>query len=161
MDLAGDRKLVPVVNTIYAEYDPGLSPDNRWLAYSSDENGNRELYVTSFPGTGSKWQVSNSGIAISSAGNLRVVDWSSDGRNLNYRQGDKIFTVEVRGDANKPEFSAPREVVSIPHDLSLISILADGKRILATRTVGQHSAAPLNLVLNWPHLMQRGSAAED
>src|SRR5260370_11571324 len=61
MDLAGDRKLVPVLNSPYAERDPKLSPDNKWLAYTSNENGCPELYVTAFPGDGSQEHGSRGG----------------------------------------------------------------------------------------------------
>jgi len=152
MDLGGDRKLVPVLNSPYAERDAKSSPDNKWLAYTSNENGGLELYVTPFPGGGSKWQVSSGGVA-SSMGTTSVVDWSTDGKSLHYRQGDKIYAVEVRTGGSKPEFSAPKELMSIPLDVDLISILPDGKRILATRPVGQHSASPMNLALNWQHLL--------
>jgi len=83
-----------------------------------------------------------------------VVDWSPDGKNLHYRQGDKIYRVEVRVDGNKPEFSEPKVLTSIPQDIDLLSIMADGKRILATRPVGQRTSPPQNLVLNWQHLLQ-------
>jgi Tol biopolymer transport system component len=153
MDLAGDRKLVPMLNGPYAERDPKLSPDNKWLAYTSDENGGPELYLTPFPGGGSKWQVSSGGVTLS-IGTTSVVDWSPDGNSLHYLQGDKLYTVEVRTAGSKPEFSAPKELMSIPQGVDAISILSDGKRILATRPVGQHSASPQNLVLNWQHLLQ-------
>jgi Tol biopolymer transport system component/predicted Ser/Thr protein kinase len=154
MDLTGDRKLVPVLNSSYDEGDPKLSPDNKWLAYSSNENGGRELYVTPFPGGGSKWQVSNGGVPAFSDNSMSVADWSPDGKSLHYRQGDKIYEVEASTGGNKPEFSAPKELMSIPHDVDLVSIMPDGKRTLATRPVGQHSASPMALVLNWQHLLQ-------
>jgi Tol biopolymer transport system component len=50
MDLTGDRKLVPLLNSPYAELDARLSPDDKWLAYTTDETGSLELYVTPFPG---------------------------------------------------------------------------------------------------------------
>jgi Tol biopolymer transport system component len=153
MDLAGDRKLAPVLNSSFDESDPKLSPDNKWLAYSSNENGGRELYVTPFPGGGSKWQVSSGGVS-SSDNNVSVADWSPDGKSLYYRQGDKIYTVEVRSTGSKPGFSAPQELLSIPHDVDLISIMPDGKHTLAIRPVGHHSASPMNLALNWQRLLQ-------
>jgi Tol biopolymer transport system component len=153
MDLAGDRKLVPVLNTPYAERDPKLSPDNKWLAYTSDENGAVELYVTPFPGGGSKWQVSSGGVVETDA-NENAEDWAPDGKSLYYRNGDKVYIVEVRTDGSKPEFSAPKELMTIPQGVDLISILPDGKRILAIRSVGQRSASPQNLVLNWQHLVR-------
>lgn len=38
-----------------------FSPDTRWVAYASNENGRWEIYVTSFPDARGKWQISNSG----------------------------------------------------------------------------------------------------
>ena len=153
MDLAGDRKLLPVLNTPYAERDPKLSPDNKWLAYTSDENGALELYITPFPEGGSKWQVSSGGVVKTDA-NANAEDWAPDGKSLYYRYGDKVYVVEVRTDGSKPEFSAPKELMTIPQGVDLISILPDGKRILAIRSVGQRSASPQNLVLNWQHLVR-------
>jgi Tol biopolymer transport system component/predicted Ser/Thr protein kinase len=154
MDLKGDRKLAPVLNSRYAERDAKLSPDNKWLAYSSNENGGVDLYVTPFPEGGSKWQVSSGGVEVPVGGATSLVDWSPDGKSLYYRQGDKLYTVEVRTGGSKPDFSAPKELTSIPHDIDLISIMPDGKRILATRPVGQRSASPMDLVLNWQHLLK-------
>jgi serine/threonine protein kinase/Tol biopolymer transport system component len=154
VDLAGDRKVLPVLNSQYDEADASLSPDNKWLAYTSNENGTREVYVTSFPGAGLKWQISN-GLASEFADSyVRVADWSPDGKSLYYRQADKIYTVEVSNSLSKPEFSAPKEMMTVPHDIDLISIMADGKRILATRPVGQRSDPPMDLALNWLHLVQ-------
>jgi Tol biopolymer transport system component len=151
-DLAGDRKLTPVVNSPYDESDPRLSPDDKWLAYTSNENGQTELYVMPFPGSGGKWQVSSGGIDMQFDGN--VEDWSPDGKSLYYHHSGKIYAVEVRINGDKPEFSAPKELMSIPEDMDLISILSDGKRILGTRPVGQRIAYPQNLVLNWQHLVR-------
>ena len=154
VDLAGDRNVVPVLNSQYDEADASLSPDNKWLAYTSNENGSRELYVTSFPGGGSKWQVSNGLASEFSDSTLREVDWSPDGKSLHYRQADKIYTVDVSIVSSKPEFSPPKEMMTIPRDLELISIMADGKRILATRPVGQRSSPSMDLTINWEHSLR-------
>jgi Tol biopolymer transport system component len=153
MDVTGNRKLTPMLTSPYAEVNAKLSPDDKWLVYGSDENGQMELYVTPFPGGGFKWQVSSGGVA-SNDNNTSVVDWSPDGKSLYYRQGDKIYTVDVRVDGNKPEFSAPKVLMSLPKGIELLSILTDGKRILATRPVGQLAASPQSLVLNWQRLVQ-------
>jgi eukaryotic-like serine/threonine-protein kinase len=44
-DLKGDRKLVPLLNSSYAETHAKLSPDGRWLAYISDDSGRPEIYL--------------------------------------------------------------------------------------------------------------------
>jgi Tol biopolymer transport system component len=66
------------------QYTPRLSPDGRWLAYTSDEGmtgkstGRDEVYVRPFPNTGSaKWQVS--------AGGGYEPRWSWNGRELYYK----------------------------------------------------------------------------
>jgi hypothetical protein len=110
--------------------------------------------VTSFPGGGSKWQVSNGLASEFSDSTLREVDWSPDGKSLHYRQADKIYTVDVSIVSGKPEFSPPKEMMTIPRDFELISIMADGKRILATRPVGQRSSPSMDLTINWEHSLR-------
>jgi hypothetical protein len=44
----GDKKEYQLSNSPFDEQTPQLSPDGRWLAYSSDETGNYEIYVQSF-----------------------------------------------------------------------------------------------------------------
>ena len=69
----------PFVNTAFSEVQPVFSPDGRWLAYSSNESGDYDLYVRPFPGPGGKWQVSSGG------GNYPK--WSRNGKELFYRTG--------------------------------------------------------------------------
>jgi serine/threonine protein kinase/Tol biopolymer transport system component len=63
LPLEGDRKpflIVPHSASSYAGAGR-LSPDGRWLAYSSNESGQTEVYVIPFRGGQGKWQVSQSG----------------------------------------------------------------------------------------------------
>jgi eukaryotic-like serine/threonine-protein kinase len=147
MDLQAERKLVPLLTSPYGEFDARLSSNDKWLAYTSNETGRLELYVTSFPAAGSKWQVSNSGVSQNDVSS--VMDWSPDGKHLYYQQGDKIYDVELHDNGGKPDFSAPREIASLPPSVLVISILPDGKQILVARPVGDNAAYPLELLLNW------------
>jgi len=61
LDLRDTTRLVPVATTPAAEEQAVFSPDGRWLAYSSDESGRREVYVVSVPDLGRKQQVSREG----------------------------------------------------------------------------------------------------
>ena len=66
-----------LVATPAEELSPAVSPDNRWMAYSSNESGRREIYVRPFPDAGgSRFQVSTSG------GTNPV--WNRNGRELFY-----------------------------------------------------------------------------
>jgi Tol biopolymer transport system component len=64
-----------------------LSPTGRWLAYVSDERGRDEVYVLSYPEPEAKQQISRDG--------GREPVWSRDGRELFYRNGDKMMVVDV------------------------------------------------------------------
>ena len=152
MDLLGERKIVPLLNTPYEEVDGRLSTDDKWLPYVSNETGRLELYVTPFPGPGPKWRVSNGGI-FGREQNY-VMDWSADGKNLRYQQGDKIYNVEVHNHRNELEFSAPKEIFTLTGDPIVLAILPDGKRILGARRVGDGTSIPIDLVLNWQHLVR-------
>jgi Tol biopolymer transport system component len=145
MDLQGEKKLVPVLNGPAAERNGHVSPDGKWLAYISNETGTDEIFVTSFPVPGSRWQVSSGGTTSSG-------EWSADGKNVRYRKGEKIFNVEVHSGASKPDFSVPRELLSLPTNILDISILPDDKRILAVRPSGDSTPVPIDFVLNWEHL---------
>ncbi len=73
-----DTVPVPIVATPAAERNPALSPDGRWLAYTSDETGSDEVYVVPFPdASGGKWRISNDG-------GLEPL-WAHSGRELFYR----------------------------------------------------------------------------
>ncbi len=63
-----------------AEYSPMLSPDGRWLAYVSNEDGRYEVRVTSFPEVRERWRISTEGGAEPA--------WSHDGRELYYIADD-------------------------------------------------------------------------
>lgn len=60
-DDASRAQPVPFVTTDAADYQAKISPDGRWIAYSSGETGRDEVYVQRFPTKGSKQQVSPAG----------------------------------------------------------------------------------------------------
>jgi Tol biopolymer transport system component len=83
-----ERKYRPLLHEKYLEAQPRISPNGRWLAYTSDESGSKEIYVRPFPEVeGGRWQVSTSG------GDSPL--WSPDGRELFYRNGDAVMAVPV------------------------------------------------------------------
>ena len=69
VDMARDRKVIHLINTPFHESNPTFSPDGRWLAFTSNESGQTELYVQAFEPGESPRLVEN---AISSPGKERA-----------------------------------------------------------------------------------------
>jgi DNA-binding winged helix-turn-helix (wHTH) protein/Tol biopolymer transport system component len=71
LPLTGDRKPISLFAT-RGDSRANISPDGRWVAYQSSESGRTEVYVQSFPPSGSKWQVSTDGArSLTGAGMAR------------------------------------------------------------------------------------------
>ena len=80
-----DSTQVPIVATPFSEYHPALSPDGRWVAYTSNESGTNEIYVRPFPEAGGgRWQVSN-------GGGVQPL-WSPDGHELFFLDASSRLT---------------------------------------------------------------------
>ena len=88
LTLFGEHKASPLFDEseVTRTY-PQISPDGRQLAYTSDETGREEVYVQPFPVRGDKQQVS--------VGGGEEPRWSSDGRQLFFRHGDRLMAVDV------------------------------------------------------------------
>ncbi len=88
-----DKKVEPLLASNFREADPNISPDGRWLAYTSSESGRLEVYVRPFPAGAGRWQVSDTG-----GGFPR---WAGNGRELFYRVDDGIMSasIEAVGDS--------------------------------------------------------------
>ena len=154
-----DQKAQPFLRRSYEETAPQFSPDGKWLAYSSDESGRREIYVQPYPGPGGKWQISTDG------GQEPV--WNPKGGELFYRSGSKIMAVDVnQGTGNREQgtgavatsFSAgkPRMLFEGPYlptaaSFPYYDVSPDGQRFLMLKPVETQTSAPtqINVVLGW------------
>ena len=74
--LRGDTVPRPVRNTLAEEFEPEISADGRWMAYTSTESGIMEVYLTPFPSAAGRWPVS--------VGGGRDPVWSRDGKSITY-----------------------------------------------------------------------------
>jgi len=95
LPLQGSAKPRPLIATPFDEYGSSLSPDGKWLAYTSLESGAYEIYVRPFPDLAGKWQISTSG-------GLEP-RWSSDGQTLYFYKGTQMMTVPI---TTRPSFAA-------------------------------------------------------
>jgi Tol biopolymer transport system component len=130
----------PFFKSTFNDSWPSISPDGRWLAYTSNESTKSEVYVRTFQpsatSAGGKWQVSNNGGSFP--------HWSLNGHELMYQSADQVMTVSytVSGTA----FIAGKTHVWID-SLSGASrygwdLAPDGKRIVALVPVATAKAPP-------------------
>jgi Tol biopolymer transport system component len=125
-----------------------FSPDGKWVAYSSNETGRWEIYVTSFPEARGKWQVSTGG--------GEQPRWRGDGKELFYLSPDAEMmaapvTTGANFDAGTPVAlfqTNPRQPVPL-FDLFAYDVTRDGQRFLILTQLKQAETAPMSIVLNW------------
>jgi Tol biopolymer transport system component len=153
--LAGERKPFPFLQTPFDERQGRFSPDGRWIAYASNESGAWQVYVRSFPTSSGQWQVSTNGGA--------QPQWRRDGRELFYVSADrKLMAVDVTAHGPTFDVGVPRELfvmhissISMPGPRNIYTATKDGQRFLVSSLVGDPSASPTTVVLNWTADLKR------
>ena len=155
LPLAGDRKPVPFLQSPFSETWPQISPDGKWIAYTSNETGRNEIYVRPFPTGEGKWQISTNGGTFSR--------WRGDSKELFYMgvaSLGKMISVKVNPAGPTFEYGDPVELfdsgyVNFTHGLNYhtYAVSPDGQRFLIPRPestgTGDAASAPITVVLNW------------
>jgi serine/threonine-protein kinase len=131
-----------IAATQFSEWTPRLSPDSKWVAYSSNESGTYQVYVRPFPGPGARFQVSTGG------GEMPV--WSRDGRHLYFITDREIIANDL---AFAPTFNVTRRATVAEGDFASLSrghavydVMPDGKGLLLIKAVNDGQTI---IVLNW------------
>jgi dipeptidyl aminopeptidase/acylaminoacyl peptidase len=78
-----EKRATPLLDSPFREGFPQLSPDGRWLAYTSNSSGSNQLFVQSFPSGRGLWQATTAGVASAR--------WRGDGRELITMQALQAF----------------------------------------------------------------------
>lgn len=143
---AESGKAAPFLATAFNERDGRISPDGRWLAYSSDESGTFEVYVRSFPRPGFKRQLSGEG------GSQPL--WRRDGKELFYLAADgRLMAIATRlgpsfaADAPKALFDS--RLAASSSDAPLYDATPDGRRFLLSLRQDPRVSPAMSVVLNW------------
>src|SRR5262249_50372528 len=145
MSLAGDSALKAFVKT--PGYDGGaqFSPDGRWLAYASNESGQFEVYVQPYPGPDRKRPVSTKGGTHPK--------WNRNGKELFYRDGNKMMVVGVSTRDGEINLSTPRVLFDQRYlfgsaqTVANFDVSLDGQRFVMVKD--DSASGRLNIVLNW------------
>jgi Tol biopolymer transport system component len=146
----GDAVLIPIkggaprvlVSTPAYEGGPQLSPDEKWITYSSNVSGRMEVYLARVDGP-ERYPVSTGG----GVGAL----WTPDGHRILFRNKHQFLAVDVTVSKAGVTLSAPKMLfdrryafgpnVTIPN----YSLSRDGREFLVVSAGAGH----LSLILNW------------
>jgi dipeptidyl aminopeptidase/acylaminoacyl peptidase len=138
----GDRKPRPLIQTPADEGSAQLSPDGRWLVYTSNESGVTEVYVQPFPPSGAKSLISRDGGT--------EPRWRADGKELYYLAPDRtMMAVDVHAGAAF-DSGTPTRLFRLPAiNLGEINyvVAKDGRFLVNVRV--QQTGTTMTVVTDW------------
>ena len=140
------------LDTAFDELHPLLSPDGRYLTYTSNESGRIEVFVDTFPNRSNKAQISNEG------GTEPV--WSRDGKELFYRNQSSMMRVSV---TTEPDFTASKPsqlfednfLMGFIRQTANYDVSPDGERFVMLEGVEGTRGSGISVVLNWFEELKR------
>ena len=128
--------------TPFSESQARISPDGRWVVYTSRETGQAEVYVRPLRGSGET--------VLVSIGGGTEGQWRADGRELFFRSGGQMMAVDV---LDQPDFSIsePRRLFTDIYDKSQFNYAAfpDGDHFLMIERDPRGDGWRVELILNW------------
>jgi serine/threonine protein kinase len=131
--------------TQFDEEHAVFSPGGRWVAYSSNESGRPEIYVTTSSGHGRPRQLSTDGGIWPK--------WIAATSEIVYQDGEgRIVTVHVRTDEEAIEIGAPTILFDGFAGTKLYQVFdvaPDGSRILHRAFFEEELPDPPTVVVNW------------
>ncbi len=156
-DISGDIEFLPTdetraprayLQTPSNEMAGMFSPDGRSIAYVSNDSGRAEVYVRSVSDPGDRVQVSaNGGVEPL---------WSRDGREIFYREGDRLMVVKAKAgptfEASLPQFlfEGRFEKAQSGAFTAQYDVTPDGRRFVMVRRKNLVTVTVIDVVLNWP-----------
>jgi Tol biopolymer transport system component len=162
IDLKGDQTPRPLVQTSASELQAAISPDGKWVAYTSNESGRIEVHVTGFPAGGPGRQVTSSGGTNP--------HWSPDGRELFFLNRSTLMRAAVTASTSGLDVGVPSPLFDLtsrlgdlsgqlPAPSNMFSVAPDGQRFLFA--VPQRLIPDvITIVVNWQvALRDRGGVA--
>ncbi len=147
---------VPFQGTEFNELTPQFSPDGRWIAYVSDEQGYNEVFVREFVlGSDNKLRATAKHQISTSGGDNPL--WMADGSELIYTAPDHVTLMSAEI-TTKPDFKAspPKELFKLPAQPAIpANVSADGKRILVALAVNENGGPPqFTVIENWQEILK-------
>jgi Tol biopolymer transport system component/predicted Ser/Thr protein kinase len=155
LPLAGGAPM-PVQTTPFDEIQGRFSPDGKWIAFVTNESGQNQVNIRSFPSNTRKVQVSvNGGVQPR---------WRRDSKELYYvSRSGTLMSVGVnsveRLDVGLPQVLfdialAPEVVQALPIRMSNYAVNADGSRFLAILQNSRRED-PITILQNWTEILRQ------
>lgn len=137
----GDES-VPVLRTRFHETEARFSPDGAWIAYTSDESGQIEVYVVAADRAAERRRVSTDGGT--------GPRWRQDGRELFYVDRQRQLVSVAVTSQPRLELGAPRRLFSlegIAETDARYDVMPDGEHFIFIAT--RRSSADAKVILDW------------
>ena len=155
LEMADKRTLRPFLEAPYQIRAATISPDGRWLAYASNDTNRFEVYVQPFPNLSGKY-------LISSDGGTEPI-WAKNGRELFYRNGDKMMAVAISEKDDRLEPGTPTLLFEGRFAVSTVSgsdawydVSPDGKHFIMLKTEDlPNGGGSINVVQDWINELKR------
>jgi eukaryotic-like serine/threonine-protein kinase len=147
LPIFGDRKPIPLTQNQFVVSGAKFSPDGRWLAYSSNDSGRQEVYVTSFRDGSGKWQ-------ISTTGGVQPM-WRRDGKELFYWSADNgLMAVSITLKKDGVETGSPHQLFRFNNPVGIVGVVSpydftpDGQRFVLL-TTPEDKPRTVTLLTDW------------
>ena len=152
LPLTGDRKPFPIASSRFIEDAGTFSPDGKWIAYSSNESGQYQVYVQPFPPSTAKYQVSRNGGAQPM--------WRGDGHELFFIAPNSMMMAATIDTARGfqpavPQSLFPSRAAAITSGRRQYAVTRDGKRFLIAALPQAPSETPITVLVNWLAAVQK------
>ena len=149
-----EKKARSILADTFPQRDGVLSPDGRWLAYTSEEGGAPQIFVRPFPALDRKWLVST--------GQGETPHWRADSREIWYRMrdasGSHMMSAALAPNAGDPNPGAPAPLFTLDPRIVVAEPNADHSRLLAGREVASPDKKAIRLILDWTASLKAGGA---
>lgn len=118
-----------------------FSPNGRWVAYASDESGQSDIYIDSFPKPGAR-------LRVTTAGGTEP-RWQGDGSAVYFRRGSELYVVRLSSKPPLLEVASVDRLFDAGASIRAFDVTADGSRFLLNLPATGSAPRSATMMVNW------------